>query len=101
MTIVSGLEGLLVGENDEVGHKFSERVALLLESNVSSRKALFKDMKMAYDLRSSVAHGSIVVDELDSVVATNPHRNLSTKEMRKFNKLQELRPKKRERLHKP
>lgn len=69
MDMVSGLEGLLVGENTEVRHKFAERVALLLGKTVKQRLSLQKDMKDAYDFRSKVAHGLVMTDEIDSLVA--------------------------------
>ena len=61
---VSGLEGLLVDSSNEVAHKFSERIALLAESKADARVELQKKMKKAYQLRSKVAHGSFIIDDL-------------------------------------
>ncbi len=67
MDTVSGLEGLLVNSEGEVTHKFAERVAILLENDKTKREILQKDMRKAYDLRSAIAHGSIIADDFDTI----------------------------------
>jgi len=63
---VSGLEGLVIGDSkQEVSHRFAERVALLLETDPDERLKLLDSMKKAYGLRSSVAHGTALLDDFD------------------------------------
>lgn len=99
MELVSGLEGLLVNSKNEIGHQFAERIALLLASDPLERKLLFNDMKRAYKFRSLVAHGSIIADELDSIIA-NATSQIDSKGIKDFNEIQRLRPRIRNSLHK-
>ena len=72
MDTASGLEGLLVNSKNEVGNKFAERVAILLENDPKKRAILRDDMEEAYNLRSAVAHGAVIIDGLDSVISDTP-----------------------------
>jgi hypothetical protein len=58
----SCLECLFSSENEkqEVTHKVAEKTAFFLETIPSQRKAIFKQIKVAYDLRSSVLHGGTI-----------------------------------------
>lgn len=63
---ISGLEGLVIGDSKpEISHRFAERVSLLLENDPIERLKLLADMKKAYGLRSSVAHGTAIIDNFD------------------------------------
>jgi hypothetical protein len=100
MDMVSGLEGLLVGEDTEVRHKFAERVALLLGKTVKQRLILQKDMKDAYDFRSKVAHGLVMTDEIDSLVSQAPiGHKLTQKQIGELKKVLKLRLLTRALLH--
>ena len=100
MDTVSGLEGLLVDSATEVRHKFAEHVALLLERDPGKRKDLQRDMLDAYDLRSRVAHGSAVTDDIDSITSQIRVGKQPKKErVEEFNRIQELRKKTRGLLH--
>ncbi len=44
----------------DLTHQLSEYVAFALETKLSARKALFKEMKNLYRLRSSIVHGQII-----------------------------------------
>lgn len=100
MDTVSGLEGLLVDSTTEVRHKFAEHIAVLLEKDPKKREDLQTDMRYAYDLRSKVAHGSVVTDDIDAItskihVGQQPKRN----QIDEFNRIQELRKKTRKLLY--
>lgn len=100
MDTVSGLEGLLVNSRNEIRHKFAERVALLLEKDPQKREELQKDMRKAYDLRSDVAHGLVVTDDVDSIMSkVHVGQKPQKKEIDEFNKIQELRKRTRQLLH--
>jgi len=85
---VAGLEGLLLGNaKTELRHQFAERVALLLGSELNERTEINQKMKKAYDLRSKVAHGSMLSDNLPSLLEK---QNPSKKEIEEFNSINEL-----------
>jgi hypothetical protein len=91
MDAVSGLEGLLVSSNKEVTHKFAERIPLLLEKDMNERKKLQKDLKIAYDLRSQLAHGSIAADYSDTIVTKQIlGKKIKNKELSKSKDIQRL-----------
>ena len=100
MDNVAGLEGLLVDGKNEVSHKFAERIAILLEKNPTERINLIKEMKTAYGLRSSVAHGSIVADDFDKIVTLiKSGKPPKSKLINEFDELQQLEPKVKESLY--
>jgi hypothetical protein len=100
MDTVSGLEGLLVNSKTEVTHKFAERVAILLENDHKKRENLQKDMREAYNLRSDVAHGSIIADDVDTIFSKINRGQQPKKEMDQYNKVQQMRTMTRKLLHK-
>lgn len=101
MDTVSGLEGLLVGSETESRHKFAERIALLFGRNLTERIELQKEMREAYDLRSKVAHGTEITDDLDQIrTKIYSDKQPSKKEVHKYNQIQVLRKKTRSLLHK-
>ena len=76
---VTALEGLLTEEGDigELAYRLSMRVANLLGHNVDDRKAIFRDVKSFYKLRSKIVHGVELntkllnrLNELDSLRET-------------------------------
>jgi hypothetical protein len=72
----------------------------LLEKDPKKREDLQKDMRDAYDLRSKVAHGSVVTDDINAItskihVGRQPKRN----QIDEFNRIQELRKKTRKLLY--
>ena len=100
MDNVAGLEGLLVDGKNEVSHKFAERIAILLEKNSKERINLIKEMKTAYGLRSTVAHGSIIADDFDGIVTLiKSGKQPKSKFINEFNELQKLEPKVMESLY--
>ncbi len=50
-------ESLFIGDDKELGYKLALRTSFLLAKNEAKRKAIFSDMKKAYDLRGNVVHG--------------------------------------------
>ena len=84
---VAGLEGLLVASNTEVSHKFAERVALFLAQETDERTKLCKKMKNAYKLRSKVAHGGVIADDLYMLLGS---RQPSKKQIDEFNSVNKL-----------
>lgn len=55
----TALEGLLTNDSpSELSYRLAMRVASLLGTDDVSRKRLFKEMKLFYDLRSKIVHGS-------------------------------------------
>lgn len=55
----SALETLFSnGENTELAHKLSERIAKFLEKDLDKRKIIYKSVKKIYEVRSKVVHGS-------------------------------------------
>lgn len=84
---VAGIEGLLVAEQTEVSHKLAERTAIFIGNNADERINLFDNMKKAYDLRSKVAHGAIVADDLCLLLGNG---KLSKKQIDEFNSVNQL-----------
>ena len=84
---VAGLEGLFVASNTEVSHKFAERVALFLAQGTDERTKLCKKMKNAYKLRSKVAHGGVIADDLYMLLGS---RQPSKKQINEFNSVNKL-----------
>jgi len=84
---VAGLEGLLVASNTEVSHKFAERVALFLAQGTDERTKLCKKMKNAYELRSKIAHGGVIADDLYMLLDS---RQPKKKQIGEFNSVNEL-----------
>lgn len=58
-------ESLYIGDDKELGYKLALRTAFLLAQDEDEIKAIFSDMKKAYDLRSKVVHGSKQVQRLE------------------------------------
>lgn len=61
MKIISyctALESLFTTGKSEVNHKIAERVAVLLGTNAEDKMKLYQLVKRAYDVRSTVIHGS-------------------------------------------
>lgn len=55
----SALETLFAnGENTELAHKLSERVAKFLETELEKRKEVYRSVKKIYEIRSKVVHGA-------------------------------------------
>ena len=56
---LTALEALLTNDsNTELSYRLSLRVANLLGSEDAARVSLFREMKVFYDLRSKIVHGS-------------------------------------------
>ncbi len=54
-------EALFLGDGEpELKHRFAERVALLLETEINARRSIYHLAKQAYDLRSKLVHGAAV-----------------------------------------
>jgi dsDNA-binding SOS-regulon protein len=87
---VAGLEGLLVASNTEVSHKFAERVALFLAQGTDERTKLCKKMKDAYRLRSKVAHGGVIADDLYMLLGSEQPSKKQIDEFNSVNKLSGL-----------
>lgn len=51
-------ESLYIGDDKELGYKLALRTTILLEKDKDKRRAIFSDMKTAYDLRGKVVHGT-------------------------------------------
>lgn len=64
----SALECLFTVGNQEISHKISERVAILLGDNSKSKKELFNTVKIAYSYRSKLVHGQYIKGEDDDLV---------------------------------
>lgn len=61
MKIVSyctALECLFTSTKSEVNHRIAERVALFIGSSIDTKKGLYTLIKKAYDVRSTIVHGS-------------------------------------------
>ena len=54
----SALECIFSTAKSEITHRVSERVAFFLESEGEKRKQMYQNVLEAYDIRSSVLHGS-------------------------------------------
>lgn len=98
---ISGLEGLLVSEKNEVTHKCAERTAILLEQEIEKRIQLQIDIREAYRLRSNVAHGSAIIDDEDSIISKRYLRGkeAASKDYRELNKNRKLRQISRDSLY--
>lgn len=98
---ISGLEGLLVNEKNEVTHKCAERTAILLEQDIDRRLQLQSEIRDAYRLRSNVAHGSAVVDDEDSVIPKrfSGQKEEAQKDYREFTKNRKIKKISRDSLH--
>ncbi len=94
---MAGLEGLLVNSHTELRHQFAEHTALLLEREPAQRAKLFREMCDVYELRSRVAHGDLVADDLFAIMGGD--KPLS-KQMPEFNAVNELSRRCSELLHK-
>ena len=66
---ISALECLFTVGNQEISHKVSERIAILLENDPKSRRQIFDIIKRGYSIRSRLVHGQYikVLDGLDEV----------------------------------
>lgn len=69
----SALETLFSnGENTELAHKLSERIAKFLEKDLDKRVEIYKTVKKIYEIRSKVVHGATIrpakLDELSKIV---------------------------------
>lgn len=53
----SVLESLFSVSNSELRHRLSETVSFFLENKFENKIELYKTLKLAYDIRSSVVHG--------------------------------------------
>ena len=84
---VAGLEGLLVNSQTEVGHKLAERTSLLIRGEPGERVDLFNEMKKAYKLRSKVAHGNAVADDLYLLLINGKSSKKQYDEYNSVNKL--------------
>lgn len=51
-------EFLYIGDNKELGYKLALRTAFLLTRDEDDRRAIFSDMKKAYNLRGKIVHAS-------------------------------------------
>ncbi len=84
---VAGLEGLLVNSRMELRHQFAEHIALLLERQPQKRAKLFNEMCSAYDLRSKIAHGEGVADDLFAIIGGDEPPKKQWPEFNAVNKL--------------
>jgi len=69
----SALETLFSnGENTELAHKLSERIAKFLEKDLNKRTEIYKSVKKIYEIRSKVVHGATIrpakLEELSTIV---------------------------------
>lgn len=64
-------ESLYLGDPQELTYKLALRTAFLLGKRKDKRKAIFSDMKKAYDYRSRIVHGGSPPsrDELQSIIS--------------------------------
>jgi len=72
-----GLEALLIEDNRELGYKLRLRTANLLGLNGDDRQKIFSEIKLGYDLRSKIVHGS---DPGKSVFLPTRQQSLSIQE---------------------
>lgn len=54
----SAFECLFTNAKSEINHKIAERVAHFIGDAVDEKKELYKLIKKAYDVRSTIVHGS-------------------------------------------
>jgi len=64
----TALECLLNTDANEITHKISERVALLLGDTINERIGIFKKMKDAYSIRSKSTHGKPINKTDDELI---------------------------------
>lgn len=65
---ISALECLFTIGNQEISHKVSERIAILLGDNLNSRRHLFNTIKKGYGIRSRLVHGQYIKGNDDDLV---------------------------------
>lgn len=87
----TALECLFSTSTSEITHKIAERVALVIGNSVEDRKRLFKFIKTAYSIRSTLVHGASLSGDSESFkeVANNLDnilRELITNKSDIFNK---------------
>ena len=58
LSYCTALECLFTSSRTELVHKIAERVAILLESESKNKLELYNLIKKAYDIRSTIVHGS-------------------------------------------
>jgi hypothetical protein len=59
---VSCLEALFSTDSAELSHKLSERVAVFLSDDPEERVTIYREVKLAYAVRSKIVHG----DEMEA-----------------------------------
>lgn len=59
----SALESVLVSTPTELTFRLAQRVAWLLGATIEERQSLFRQLKSAYDIRSTAVHGSSMSDK--------------------------------------
>lgn len=67
----NAFESIFATSSIELTHKLSERIAYLLNNDISGRIETFKFMKKAYGIRSKIVHGDVIkksfIEELKEV----------------------------------
>jgi hypothetical protein len=51
-------ESLFASESDSISHRVSERAAILIGSSADERRAIYRDIRQLYSVRSKVVHGA-------------------------------------------
>lgn len=85
---VNALECLFTIGNQEISHKVSERIAILLGATSKSKRELFDVIKKAYTYRSSLVHGQYIKGSDDTLVETS--KNLDNILRTLFNKHEDI-----------
>lgn len=60
LNYISALECLFTTSTNELSHQISERVAILLGSNIDERLQYYAEIKAAYNYRSKIVHGDSI-----------------------------------------
>lgn len=72
LNYISALECLFTTSTNELAHQISERVAILLGSNIDERLKYYSEIKSAYNYRSKIVHGDSIkkyYEKLESIEA--------------------------------
>lgn len=72
LNYISALECLFTTSTNELAHQISERVAILIGSNIDDRLQYYSDIKVAYNYRSKIVHGDSIkkyYEKIESIEA--------------------------------
>ncbi|MCA9765106.1 MAG: hypothetical protein KC455_01665 [Carnobacterium sp.] len=72
LNYISALECLFTTSTNELAHQISERVAILIGSNIDDRLQYYSEIKVAYNYRSKIVHGDSIkkyYEKIESIEA--------------------------------